>query len=81
MGPLHRWTPPGQPLPERTPLAERAEGKQEVDEKQPQHSWEADLTDCFPTGPPGSEESTVRLRQQRTVFQSPHDLSVQVAFT
>lgn len=55
MGPLHRCTvaptPPGEPLPERTPLTERAEGKQEVDEREPQHSWEADFTDCFPTAP------------------------------
>lgn len=54
MGPLHRCTaaptPPGEPLPERTLLTERAEGKQEVDEKKPQHSREADFTDCFPTG-------------------------------
>lgn len=72
MGTLHRCsvapTPPGEPLPERTPLTERAEGKQEVDEKKPQHSWEADFTDCFPTG--------LGVFGPRTGFQLPSDPSV-----
>lgn len=50
-GPAAPWpNPPGEPLPEQTPLTARAEGKQEVDKKKLLHSWEADFTHSFPTG-------------------------------